>query len=80
MECVAVSVCDVAVVLDDILARWHRWQSAHVGRGWNRRALVVGEYLTSRQYDAGFACDEPAEALKPSRAASQLWCPKGIML
>jgi hypothetical protein len=40
-----------AAVLDDLLARWHRWQSAHVGRGFNRRALVVGEYVTSRQYD-----------------------------
>lgn len=43
--------CDLSAVLDDLLARWHRWQSDHVGRGYNRRALVVGEYVTSRQYD-----------------------------
>lgn len=37
--------------LDGLLSRWHQWQSATVTRGWNRQALVVGSYRTSRQYD-----------------------------
>ena len=44
----------IAVVddtLDGLLSRWHQWQSAAVTRGWNRQALVVGGYRTSRQYD-----------------------------
>lgn len=38
--------------VDDLLSRFHWWQGrARVGRGFNRRSLVVGEYTASRQYD-----------------------------
>ena len=39
--------------LDDLLSRWHAWQQArgNVTRGFNGRALVTGEYRSSRQYD-----------------------------
>lgn len=38
--------------LDDLLCRWHQWQlGATVGRGHASRALVVGDHVTSRQYD-----------------------------
>lgn len=43
---------DQALILDDLLGRWHRWcQQATVGRGHASRSLVVGEYRISRQYD-----------------------------
>lgn len=39
-------------ILDDILCRWHRWASAaKIVRGFAPRALVVGEFRISRQYD-----------------------------
>lgn len=39
-------------ILDDLLSRWHQWrQRAQVGRGFNRKALVVGDFRVSRQYD-----------------------------
>lgn len=38
--------------LDSLLCEWHQWQKcARVGRSFNNRALVCGEYRTSRQYD-----------------------------
>lgn len=39
-------------VLDDILSRWHDWQThaRHV-TGFKKRALVVGDFRVSRQYD-----------------------------
>ena len=40
--------------LDDRLCRWHQWARAQrkgIVRGFNHRALVVGEYKISRQYD-----------------------------
>lgn len=38
--------------LESILCRWHQWQQAdRVGRGFNRRSLVFGDYRVSRQYD-----------------------------
>lgn len=38
--------------LDSILCAWHQWGShSLVGRGFNKRALVCGDYLVSRQYD-----------------------------
>lgn len=45
-------MADDEAILDDLLCRWHQWQQAErVGRGFNRRALVVGDYHVSRQYD-----------------------------
>jgi hypothetical protein len=38
-------------ILDDLLSRWHAWQWDHVGRGFNRKSLVTGDYRCSRQYD-----------------------------
>ncbi len=54
---------DQALILDDLLGRWHRWcQQATVGRGHASRSLVVGEYRTSRQYDdANGALDDDLE-------------------
>lgn len=38
--------------LDTVLADWHQWQEgARVSRGFASRALVVGEFRISRQYD-----------------------------
>jgi hypothetical protein len=38
--------------IDDLLARWHWWQGrSRVGRGFNNRSAVAGEYAISRQYD-----------------------------
>lgn len=38
--------------LDDILQQWHHWQGSYTPvRGYNARALVCGDYRTSRQYD-----------------------------
>lgn len=43
---------DTSAILDDLLCRWHQWANAvRLSRGWKSRALVVGEYRTSRQYD-----------------------------
>lgn len=43
---------DSAAILDDILCRWHQWASrGSVARGYAGRALVVGDYRISRQYD-----------------------------
>ena len=38
--------------LDRVLSLWH-WKrtGGNIGRGFNDRSLVVGEYLVSRQYD-----------------------------
>lgn len=42
----------VEASLDDILSRWHHWASrARLVRGYAPRALVCGDYRTSRQYD-----------------------------
>jgi hypothetical protein len=39
-------------LLDDLLSRWHHWQqSERVVRGFNRKALVIGDFKISRQYD-----------------------------
>lgn len=41
-----------AAALDDLLIRWHEWQQGgRYVRGFASRALVVGEYRISRQYD-----------------------------
>ena len=38
--------------LDDLLSRWHWWQGrTRVGRSFNKRTLVAGDYAISRQYD-----------------------------
>jgi len=42
---------DSDAILDDILIRWHQWEPGRVGRGFNDRALVCGEFRVSRQYD-----------------------------
>ena len=40
------------LTLDDLLYRWHAWsQTDDPGRGYNRRALVCGDFRISRQYD-----------------------------
>lgn len=39
--------------LDQILSDWHEWAQAYKpARGFKNRALVVGDYLISRQYDS----------------------------
>lgn len=54
---------DTDAILDDLLVRWHHYcKPALVGRGFNRRALVVGDYVTSSQYDVeNGALDEAIE-------------------
>lgn len=43
---------DSAAILDDILCRWHQWASrGSMARGYAAKALVVGEFRISRQYD-----------------------------
>lgn len=38
--------------IDDLLSRWHSWQQREtVGKGYNSRSLVCGDYRVSRQYD-----------------------------
>lgn len=39
--------------LDDVLSRWHSWQTAYRGgaRGYNSRSLVAGDFRVSRQWD-----------------------------
>lgn len=38
--------------LDSLLSRWHHWQGGHKAtRGFKSKALVVGDYQVSRQYD-----------------------------
>lgn len=38
--------------VDSLLSRWHQWQQRdQVGRGFNSRSLVCGDYRPSRQYD-----------------------------
>jgi hypothetical protein len=41
------------LTLDDLLCRWHQWQTDRHrhGRGWPSRAVVCGDSMTSRQYD-----------------------------
>jgi hypothetical protein len=41
----------IAAHLDSILASWHQWRQVSASKGWHRRALVCGDYQTSRQYD-----------------------------
>ena len=48
---VAVTISKDDATLDDLLSRWHVWQWSNVGRGFNRKALVAGDYRCSRQYD-----------------------------
>lgn len=41
-----------AAELDDLLSRWHQWQQGErVARGYAPKALVVGNFRSSRQYD-----------------------------
>lgn len=49
--------------LESVLCRWHQWQQADtVGKGYNRRSLVCGEHMVSRQYDdANGALDDSLE-------------------
>lgn len=43
---------EMDAALDDILGRWHDWQDrVRVARGFAPKSLVVGDYVTSRQYD-----------------------------
>lgn len=43
---------DQSNALDSLLCAWHQWGSKSiVGRGYNKRSLVCGDYLISRQYD-----------------------------
>ena len=45
-------LADADATLDDILARYHHWaSSSRMGKGYAPRALVCGNYKTSRQYD-----------------------------
>lgn len=40
--------------LDDLLSRWHHWQTEQgksTARGHAGRSTVVGDYIASRQYD-----------------------------
>jgi hypothetical protein len=55
-----------SAALDDLLSRWHAWQQgAKASRGFAPKALVCGEYRTSRQYDDGNgALDSDLEALR----------------
>lgn len=53
---------EIAEQLDGLLAQWHQWQRQATTRGFNSRALVCGEYRTSRQYDdANGALDSDLE-------------------
>lgn len=46
------ALAETSATLDDILSRWHHWaSSSRIGRGYASRALVCGDYKTSRQYD-----------------------------
>jgi hypothetical protein len=57
---------DRAAALDDILSRWHSWQGGFKAvRGFKGRALVVGDFRISRQYDAdnGALDDEIEDAV-----------------
>ena len=39
-------------ILDDLLSRWHHWQQGEKSsRGHNKKALVIGDFRISRQYD-----------------------------
>jgi hypothetical protein len=60
---------DSDAILDDILIRWHQWPGAgKVGRGFNNRALVCGDYRTSRQYDdSNGALDDDLENRRMSQ-------------
>lgn len=40
---------DAAV--SELLCRWHQWQGTRMTRGWNKQALVCGNFRISRQYD-----------------------------
>ena len=55
---------DTDAILDDLLSRWHGWRMKYTpARGFNSRALVVGEYVISRQYDDfNGALDDAIEA------------------
>lgn len=50
--------------LDDLLSRWHSWQGGFKAvRGYKGRALVVGDFRISRQYDSdNGALDDELEA------------------
>lgn len=38
--------------LDSLLCQWHQWGSvSRLGKGFNTKALVCGDYRISRQYD-----------------------------
>lgn len=51
-ELAAIERAERDAALDDLLSRWHHWQTSDSGgRGFGSRALVVGDYQTSRQYD-----------------------------
>jgi hypothetical protein len=41
----------ISAHLDSLLYAWHLWQRTETGHGYNTRALVCGDYRTSRQYD-----------------------------
>lgn len=43
---------DPELRLDELLSEWHAWARPDtLERGFNRRALVCGDYRVSRQYD-----------------------------
>jgi hypothetical protein len=61
---VSTPAADRQAQLDDLLSRWHHWQSsARVGKGHANKALVCGDYRVSRQYDSdNGALDSEIEA------------------
>lgn len=56
---------DRAATLDDLLSRWHSWQGGFKAtRGFKGKALVVGDFRISRQYDSdNGALDDDLENL-----------------
>jgi hypothetical protein len=41
----------IEAAFDEILIRWHQWQSDIVTKGWAPKSLVCGDFRISRQYD-----------------------------
>jgi len=57
------ATAEIDATLDDLLIRWHQFSPGRVGRGFNDRTLVAGDYQISRQYDdCNGALDDAIEA------------------
>ena len=57
------ATAEIDATLDDLLIRWHQFSPVRVGRGFNDRTLVAGDYQISRQYDdCNGALDDAIEA------------------